>query len=148
VTCMWCDDLPIEVIRLVTPRAVQAYAEGLGWQKVKVDGVNVKIAVYTNPNAPLRQLIVPLDEGLDDYPERIAEAVRRLAEFEKRPAFKVLNHLLFPPVDVCRWQELAQFDSSSELCPRCGCLLPRRLSGDTLTQSTGERHNEDDNFDR
>jgi hypothetical protein len=102
---MWRDDLPVEMTRLVTPRAVCAYAEGLGWQKV--DGVNGKIAVYVNPKAPLRQLIVPLDEGFDDYPDRTAEAVRRLAEFENRPPREILNHLLLPPADVLRFREVS-----------------------------------------
>src|SRR3954452_9239289 len=76
---MWREDLPVELARLVTPRAVRAYAEGLGWQRV--EGVNGKIAVYRNPESPLRQLIVPLDEGLDDYAERTAEAIHRPEEW-------------------------------------------------------------------
>src|SRR5208337_3636334 len=57
---MWADQLPDSLTRLVTPLAVRVYAEGLGWQRV--EGVNGKIAVYKNPDSPLRQLIVPLDE--------------------------------------------------------------------------------------
>src|SRR4051794_4841536 len=102
---MWREDLPVELARLVTPRAVRAYAEGLGWQRV--EGVNGKIAVYRNPESPLRQLIVPLDEGLDDYAERTAEAIHRLAEFEKRAAREVLNQLLLPPADVLRFREVS-----------------------------------------
>ena len=81
---MWPDQLPASLVRLVTPRAVRVYAEGMGWQRV--EGVNGKIAVYKNPHAPLRQLIVPLDEQYDDYDLRTAEAIQRLADFEKRPA--------------------------------------------------------------
>lgn len=88
----WREDLPVEMTQLVTPRAVRAYAEGLGWQRV--EGVTGNIAVYRNPEAPLRQLIVPLDERLDDYADRIAEAIHRLAEFEKRPEREILNQLL------------------------------------------------------
>src|SRR5438552_1675294 len=100
---MWRNDLPGELTRLVTPRSVRAYAEGLGWQPV--EGINGKIAVYRNPVDPLRQLIVPLDEQYDDYSDRIAEAIRRLAEFENRPAREILNHLLLPPADVLRFRE-------------------------------------------
>lgn len=102
---MWRDELPAETTRLVAPRAVRAYAEGLGWQRV--EGVNGKIAVYRNPDAPLRQLIVPLDEQFDDYADRTAEAIRRLAEFEKRPAREVLEHLLLPPSDLLRFREVS-----------------------------------------
>lgn len=95
--------LPLEATRLVIPRAVRGYAEGLGWQRI--EGINGGIAVYRNPRESLRQLIVPLDEEFDDYPERVAEAVERLAEFEGRPAREVLDHLLLPPADVIRIRE-------------------------------------------
>lgn len=95
--------LPLEATRLVTPRAVRGYAEGLGWQRIHE--INGGIAVYRNPRESLRQLIVPLDEEFDDYPERVAEAVQRLAEFEGRPAREVLDHLLLPPADVIRIRE-------------------------------------------
>jgi hypothetical protein len=102
---MWRDQLPSSLTRLVTPRAVRVYAEGLGWRRV--EGVNGKIAVYSDPSSPLRQLIVPVDERLDDYGERTAEAIHRLAEFENRPAKEVLNHLLLPPSDVLSFREVS-----------------------------------------
>jgi len=95
---MRASDLPRAETRLVTPRALASYAEGLGWQKVP--GVNGGIAAYTNPREGKRQLVVPADADLDDYADRAAEAVVRLAEFEKRPAREVLEHLLLPPADV------------------------------------------------
>ena len=97
--------MPVELARLVTPRTVRAYAEGLGWQHV--EGINAHIAVYQNPEAPLRQLIVPLDEHFDDYADRTVEAIHRLAEFEKRPAREVLNHLFLPPADVLCFREVS-----------------------------------------
>jgi hypothetical protein len=102
---VWRDELPAELTRLVTPRAVRAYAEGLGWQRV--EGVNGKLAVYRNPEAPLRQLLLPLDEQFDDYAERTAEAIRRLAEFEKRPPREILSQLLLPLADVLRFREVS-----------------------------------------
>src|SRR5208283_5297611 len=102
---MWADQLPDSLTRLVTPLAVRVYAEGLGWQRV--EGVNGKIAVYKNPDSPLRQLIVPLDEQFDDYGVRTAEAIQRLAEFEKRPAREILNHLLLPPADLLFLREVS-----------------------------------------
>ncbi len=99
------DQLPDSLTRLVTPRAVRVYAEGMGWRRV--EGVNGKIAVYQNPNAPLRQLIVPQDERLDDYGLRTAEAIERLAEFEQRPAKEILNHLLLPPADILCFREFS-----------------------------------------
>ena len=102
---MWRDQLPVSLTRLVTPRAVRVYAEGLGWQRV--EGINGKIAVYKDPVSPLRQLIVPLDERFDDYGERTAEAIHRLAEFEERPVGEILDHLLLPPADLLLFREVS-----------------------------------------
>jgi hypothetical protein len=102
---MWRDQLPASLTRLVTPRAVRVYAEGLGWQRV--EGVNGNIAVYKDPTSPLRQLIVPLDERFDDYGERTAEAIHRLAEFEKRSEREILDHLLLPPADLLLFREIS-----------------------------------------
>src|SRR5437879_2497018 len=99
------DEIPVETARLVTPRALKGYAEGLGWQQVK--GVNGAIAVYQNPVSSLRQMIVPLDRKLDDYGERMADAIQKLAEFEKRSPGEILTHLLLPPADLIRLQENA-----------------------------------------
>ena len=99
------DQLPASLVRLVTPRAVRVYAEGMGWQRV--EGVNGKIAVYKNPDSPLRQLIVPLDQQYDDYDVRTSEAIQRLADFEKRPANEILNHLLLPPADLLMFREVS-----------------------------------------
>ena len=37
----------------------------------------------------------------------VAEAVRKLAEFEKRPARAVLEHLLLPPADLLHFREVS-----------------------------------------
>ena len=107
------DELPAETARLVTPRALKGYAEGLGWKRV--EGVNGSIAVYQNPKSPLRQMIVPLDEQFDDYGERTAEAIRKLAEYEKRPASEILNHLLLPPADLLRFREISSAAEAGDL---------------------------------
>ena len=43
----------------------------------------------------------------DDYGVRTAEASQRLAEFEKRPAKEILNHLLLPPADLLFLREVS-----------------------------------------
>lgn len=95
--------LPEQLARLVSPRALKIYAQGLGWKPVA--GVNGNIALFHRPDSELYQLIVPLDEQFDDYPDRVTEAVARLAEFERRPALEILNHLLLPPADVFRLRD-------------------------------------------
>src|SRR5580704_18937120 len=92
------NELPLAVTRLITPRALKGYVEGLGWQRV--EGVEGPIAAYSSPADKNRQIIVPLDDGIDDYADRTADAVGRLADFENRPAREVLDHLLLPPADI------------------------------------------------
>src|SRR5208337_3179308 len=48
-----------------------------------------------------------LHEQFDDYGVRTAEAIQRLAEFEKRPAKEILNHLLLPPADLLFLREVS-----------------------------------------
>ena len=95
---MRANDLPRAETRLIAPRALQRYTEGLGWQKV--DGVNGVIAAYWNPRETTRQVVIPLDDRLDDYADATADAVVRLAEYEGRTPREVLDHLLLPPADV------------------------------------------------
>ncbi len=53
------------------------------------------------------QIIVPLNEQFDDYADRVVEAIRHLAEFEKRPANEILNHLLLSPADLLFFREVS-----------------------------------------
>src|SRR2546430_15417916 len=84
--------------RRVTPRALQNYAQALGWQPTVTRKTD--IAVFHRPDSKLHQVLVPLDEGFTDYGEMVEEAVRRLAQFGKRPAREGLDHLLVPPADL------------------------------------------------
>jgi len=99
------EPLPINLARRVPPRALSKYAEGLQWRRV--ERVNGDIAVYHRPDSKAHQIIVPLDESFDDYADRVVEAIRHLAEFEKRPAYEILNHLLLPPADLLRFGEVS-----------------------------------------
>jgi hypothetical protein len=46
----------------------------------------------------------------------VLEAVRKLAEFEKRPAEAVLEHLLLPPADLLRFREVSP-DAEAGIVP-------------------------------
>lgn len=96
----------LEAARLVAPRALKAYAEGLGWKPI-VAGKRRDIAVYHRPDSRLHQVIIPTDVDLADYDEAVVEAVERLAAFEHRPVGEVLEHLLLPPADVLGFREIS-----------------------------------------
>ena len=97
------EKLPLELTSRVTPYALKNYAKALGWMPVQ--NRSESIAVFHDPHSDLRQLLIPLDESFDDFAETVAEAVRRLAESERRSALEILNHLLLPPADVLRFRE-------------------------------------------
>ena len=98
------EPLPLDAARQVTPRALVGYAQGLGWQRV-ANGKRPEIAVFHRPGSPLHQVVIPTDPTFADFDEAVAEAVRKLADSEKRPAREVLEHLLLPPADVLRFRE-------------------------------------------
>ena len=103
---MPCENLSLEVARMVTPRALLGYVQGLGWQRVE-NGKRSNIAVFHRPDSRLYQVIIPTDPNLDDFAEAVVEAVRKLAEFEQLPAPAVLDHLLLPPADILRFREVS-----------------------------------------
>jgi hypothetical protein len=98
---MASEQIPLELAGHVTSVDARNYALATGWQRV--EGLNGKLAVYTYPGHELDQLLIPLDHNLDDYGRLMAEVIRKLAAWEKRPAQAVLNDLLLPPADVIRF---------------------------------------------
>lgn len=100
------EPLPLDAAQQVTPRSLISYAQGLGWQAMP-NGRRTDIAVYHRPDSRLHQVIIPTDTTLADYGEAVSEAVRKLAEFEKRPAREVLEHLLLPPADLLGFREVS-----------------------------------------
>jgi hypothetical protein len=98
------EPIPVETARLVTPRAMIGYAQGLGWQPGP-NGKRSDIAVFHRPDSRLHQVIIPTDPTLADFSEAVIEVVGKLADFEKRPASAVLEHLLLPPADLLSYRE-------------------------------------------
>ena len=94
--------LPEHLVARINPVDARAYAAASGW--VRVPAVNGNLAIYSHPKFDLDQLLIPLDAGLSDYPQRMAEVVANLAEHEGRLAPEVLNDLLLPPSDVLRFR--------------------------------------------
>lgn len=107
------DPLEMARARQVTPRALRNRVRALGWPQVP--GINGSIEVYHRPDSELHQVIIPLDPTLDDYAEVVAEAVGKLAEYEHSRPSSVLDHLLLPPADVLRFQEMSEEAESSTL---------------------------------
>lgn len=99
---MFHDPVPKSVLKLITPQQVRSYALAKGWQRVA--GVNGEIALFSHPGGQFDQLIVPMDDSLDDYANRLCDVVENLSEFESRPAAEVLNDLMAPESDTVRYR--------------------------------------------
>lgn len=99
------EPLPPELTRLVTPRSLRGYAVGLNWKPV--EGINGDVAVYHRPDSRAHQVLIPIETTLADYDEAVAEAVRKLADYEHRPAREVLDSLLLPPADILGFREVS-----------------------------------------
>lgn len=95
----------IEAAKYVTPRALRAYAQGLGWSEVQ--GVTGLISAFRSPDSSTRQVIIPNTTQIDDYADRVAETVARLAAFEGRAPQDVFDHVLLPPSDVIAFREVS-----------------------------------------
>jgi|SRR5579883_192053 len=100
------ETLSLDAARQVPPRALTGYARGLGWQQLP-NGRRPDVVVFHRPDSRLHQVIIPTDPTLADFGEAVADAVQRLAEFERRPAREVLEHLLLPAADVLRFREVS-----------------------------------------
>lgn len=103
---MFADSLLLDAARQVTPRALTGYAQGLGWQPVQ-NSKRPEIALFHRPDSRLHQIAIPTDPTLADFGEAVLEAVKKLADFEKRPAQELLDHLLLPPADVLQFREIS-----------------------------------------
>lgn len=94
--------LPIDILKLIKPQQVRAYALAKGWQRVPTK--RAEIALFNNPSGELDQLIVPMEESFQDYARRLEEVIENLAHVESRPSIAVLNDLLTYDSDIVRYR--------------------------------------------
>lgn len=108
------NDLPADLLGQVRSTELRRYALATGWKRN--EAVNGRVAVFQNPSSELDQLVVPVEgSDADAYAVLAGEVVRKLAEWEKRPAGEVLNDLLLPPADVLRFRTAGQEAASGSL---------------------------------
>lgn len=96
------DALSDEILQLIKPQQVRGYAIAKGWHRVQ--NVNGDIALFEHPQGRFDQLIVPMNESIDDYAERLRDVVANFAAFESRRVGEVLADLLTPESDILRYR--------------------------------------------
>src|SRR6202162_5319253 len=92
--------LPDALLRQLNPSQLRWYAVQAGWRPV--EGVKRPVIVLNHPTDDLAQLQIPTAGSERERAFLMGEAVRQLAEAQKRPASEVLNDLAMPPADVLR----------------------------------------------
>lgn len=87
-------------LRQLSPSQVRWYAVQAGWKPV--EGVKRPVIVLNHPTDELAQLQIPTAGTERERAFLMGEAVRQLAESERRPAREVLADLAMPPADILR----------------------------------------------
>jgi len=103
---MFTNDLQDDVLKRIGPLDLQRFALAHGWERRTLP-VRFKLALYSRPEDPSQELLLPQTEQYGDYLERIADFVRGLASFEGLSLKQVLNELLNPHSDVLRFGYVA-----------------------------------------
>lgn len=85
-------NITFRLTRLVSPMAMLIYVDRLGL--LQINGDDDRMSVYCDPANSKRQILIPMDTGLDDYSQRTSEVVARMAEFEECPISKVYGALI------------------------------------------------------
>lgn len=88
------------MLRQVSPNDARAYARSKGWEKVP--NTKGKYALFRWPATKLDQIIVPADNLLDDYADRIQDVIFKLSEMENRTPVQVLSDVLNHDADTVR----------------------------------------------
>jgi len=95
-------DLPEALLRQLIPSQVRWFAVQAGWRPV--EGIKRPVIVLNHPTDDLAQLQIPIAGSDRERAFLMGEAVRQLAETQKRSARELLNDLAMPPSDVLRLQ--------------------------------------------
>jgi len=91
-----------EKLNLLAPRDVQGYVRSHGWLQFRRTG---HLMVYNRPEPDsLDQVLVPIDSARPDFPERMWDALEKLASFETRSVVALVTDLLNYDADVLRYR--------------------------------------------
>src|SRR5205085_1730740 len=88
-----------EALGSIRPLEFAAYLRAAGWQQVLSE--QGRYAIWRLDEAP-EDLLLPLDRGFRDYPNRIGEALALLERTEKRSELEILTDLSTASADVLR----------------------------------------------
>lgn len=94
--------LPKDILAMIRPVNLVAYAQHTGWRLMPAKMPGIAILERKDPRR--LQILVPTDTSFLDYLERVAEVVQYLARWEKRSDRELLSELLHTPSDILRYR--------------------------------------------
>lgn len=95
-------DLPAVLAEQVSPESLRRHCEAHGWFAFHKEPAGTSIMRrHDDDNA---EILLPQNQSLLDYTERVIDAVRILAKHENRLAREVLSELLLPEGDFLRYR--------------------------------------------
>lgn len=99
------------MLRRLSPHAVASYVKSLGWRRIPT----ASAVVFGHPDAArYDQVVIPGDTQLDDYAERMAEIIVKLAADTGLPVMQVAQDAMLPSADTIRFAwEGAEADAGS-----------------------------------
>ena len=94
--------IPEPLLRSMSPQHLATYAKAMGWRRVQTD--NSGIALFAHPDQDrFEQLVIPRETNLDDFSERMAEILYKLADAQQRPVTEVMHDAMLPSSDTIRF---------------------------------------------
>lgn len=131
------EPLSLALARRVKSVLFQRYVRDLGWVE-SVPRPNEVLALFHAPNAPLRQVLVPFDEGVIDYGEAVLQGVRQLAHELNRSPQQILDELLLSPADLLEWSVVDATSAPLELPLAFACELLAGIGRILLAVAQGQ----------
>lgn len=85
----------------ISPALLEAYLAHTGWNLAgSLEDINAD--VWHRPDDEYAEVILPLDESIDDFAERLADALSAIAKFEQRDTATVADRVRAIDADVVR----------------------------------------------
>lgn len=105
--------IPVPLLRSMSPQHLATYAKAMGWRRIQTD--NSEIVLFAHPDQDrFEQLVIPRNTNLDDFSERMAEILFKLADAHQRPVTEVMHDAMLPSSDTIRFAwEGAEANSGS-----------------------------------
>ncbi|QHS59848.1 hypothetical protein [Chitinophaga agri] len=93
----------LDIVDNVSFATLQQYLSLRGWKKMPTN--NQSVAIFFSPNDDSKlDIMLPLSREFADYRQTVFSAIRKVALYENRDEWQVINDLIAPPADIVRYR--------------------------------------------